>query len=164
MELNLAQIAKLGKEKKAENQRFFSQLKKKTPKNLDYIVQNIHDEAFEQIDCLQCANCCKTVGPLLTNNDIERISKHLRLKPSDFITKYLQIDEDKDYVFQSMPCPFLGADNYCLIYDVRPKACREYPHTDRKKIYQIDKITIKNTEFCPIAYKVVEEMKKEIKF
>lgn len=164
MELNLAQIAKLGKEKKAENQRFFSQLKKKTPKNLDYIVQNIHDEAFEQIDCLQCANCCKTVGPLLTNNDIERISKYLRLKPSDFITKYLQIDEDKDYVFQSMPCPFLGADNYCLIYDVRPKACREYPHTDRKKIYQIDKITIKNTEFCPIAYKVVEEMKKEIKF
>lgn len=164
MELNLAQIAKLGKEKKAENQRFFSQLKKKTPKNLDYIVQNIHDEAFEQIDCLQCANCCKTVGPLLTNNDIERISKHLRLKPSDFITKYLQIDEDKDYVFQSMPCPFLGSDNYCLIYDVRPKACREYPHTDRKKIYQIDKITIKNTEFCPIAYKVVEEMKKEIKF
>lgn len=164
MELNLAQIAKLGKEKKAENQRFFSQLKKKTPKNLDYIVQNIHDEAFEQIDCLQCANCCKTVGPLLTNNDIERISKYLRLKPSDFITKYLQIDEDKDYVFQSMPCPFLGSDNYCLIYDVRPKACREYPHTDRKKIYQIDKITIKNTEFCPIAYKVVEEMKKEIKF
>lgn len=164
MEINLTQIAKLGKEKKAENQRFFSQLKKKTPKNLDYIVQNIHDEAFEQIDCLQCANCCKTVGPLLTNNDIERISKHLRLKPSDFITKYLQIDEDKDYVFQSMPCPFLGADNYCLIYDVRPKACREYPHTDRKKIYQIDKITIKNTEFCPIAYKVVEEMKKEIKF
>lgn len=164
MEINLTQIAKLGKEKKAENQRFFSQLKKKTPKNLDYIVQNIHDEAFEQIDCLQCANCCKTVGPLLTNNDIERISKHLRLKPSDFITKYLQIDEDKDYVFQSMPCPFLGSDNYCLIYDVRPKACREYPHTDRKKIYQIDKITIKNTEFCPIAYKVVEEMKKEIKF
>lgn len=164
MEINLTQIAKLGKEKKAENQRFFSQLKKKTPKNLDYIVQNIHDEAFEQIDCLQCANCCKTVGPLLTNNDIERISKYLRLKPSDFITKYLQIDEDKDYVFQSMPCPFLGSDNYCLIYDVRPKACREYPHTDRKKIYQIDKITIKNTEFCPIAYKVVEEMKKEIKF
>lgn len=164
MELNLTQIAKLGKEKKAENQRFFSQLKKKTPKNLDYIVQNIHDEAFEQIDCLQCANCCKTVGPLLTNNDIERISKHLRLKPSDFITKYLRVDEDKDYVFQSMPCPFLGSDNYCLIYDVRPKACREYPHTDRKKIYQIDKITIKNTEFCPIAYKVVEEMKKEIKF
>lgn len=164
MQINLTQIAKLGKEKKTENQRFFSQLKKKTPKNLDYIVQNIHDEAFEQIDCLQCANCCKTVGPLLTNNDIERISKHLRLKPSDFITKYLQIDEDKDYVFQSMPCPFLGSDNYCLIYDVRPKACREYPHTDRKKIYQIDKITIKNTEFCPIAYKVVEEMKKEIKF
>ena len=112
---------------------------------------------------MQCANCCKTTGPLLTNIDIERISKHLRLKPSEFINRYLRIDEDKDYIFQSMPCPFLASDNYCLIYDVRPKACREYPHTDRKKIYQIGSLTIKNTEICPIAFKVVEKMKSSIK-
>ncbi|GIJ96625.1 Fe-S oxidoreductase [Capnocytophaga stomatis] len=160
MEINT--IQKLAKEKKSENQRFFAQLKKKPPKNLDYTVQEIHDEITEQIDCLSCANCCKTTGPLLTNIDIERISKHLRLKPSDFITKYLKIDEENDYIFQSMPCPFLASDNYCLIYDVRPKACREYPHTDRKKIYQIANLTIKNTEICPIAYKVVEKMKEKL--
>ncbi|ATA88701.1 YkgJ family cysteine cluster protein [Capnocytophaga stomatis] len=160
MEINT--IQKLAKEKKSENQRFFAQLKKKPPKNLDYTVQEIHDEITEQIDCLSCANCCKTTGPLLTNIDIERISKHLRLKPSDFITKYLKIDEENDYIFQSMPCHFLASDNYCLIYDVRPKACREYPHTDRKKIYQIANLTIKNTEICPIAYKVVEKMKEKL--
>lgn len=162
MDINLQQLAKLAKEKTSENQRFFSHLKKKHPKNLDYIVQELHDEAFDEIDCLRCANCCKTTGPLLTNIDIERISKHLRLKPSDFISKHLRIDEDGDYVFKSLPCPFLASDNYCLIYQVRPKACREYPHTNRKKIYQIDKITIKNTEICPIAFNVVEKMKKKL--
>ncbi|MFJ1474623.1 YkgJ family cysteine cluster protein [Capnocytophaga cynodegmi] len=160
MEIN--KLQKLAKEKKDENKRFFTQLKKKPPKNLDYKVQEIHDEVTNEIDCLTCANCCKTTGPLLTNIDIERISKHLRLKPSDFITKYLKIDEENDYIFQSMPCPFLASDNYCLIYDVRPKACREYPHTDRKKIYQIASLTIKNTEICPIAYKVVEKMKEKL--
>lgn len=160
MEIN--KLQKLAKEKKDENKRFFTQLKKKPPKNLDYKVQEIHDEVTNEIDCLTCANCCKTTGPLLTNIDIERISKHLRLKPSDFITKYLKIDEENDYIFQSMPCPFLASDNYCLIYDVRPKACREYPHTDRKKIYQIANLTIKNTEICPIAYKVVEKMKEKL--
>lgn len=160
MEIN--KLQKLAKEKKDENKRFFTQLKKKPPKNLDYKVQEIHDEVTNEIDCLTCANCCKTTGPLLTNIDIERISKHLRLKPSDFITKYLKIDEENDYIFQSMPCPFLASDNYCLIYDVRPKACREYPHTDRKKIYQIANLTIKNTEICPIAYRVVEKMKEKL--
>ncbi|CEN40752.1 YkgJ family cysteine cluster protein [Capnocytophaga cynodegmi] len=160
MEIN--KLQKLAKEKKDENKRFFTQLKKKPPKNLDYKVQEIHDEVTNEIDCLTCANCCKTTGPLLTNIDIERISKYLRLKPSDFITKYLKIDEENDYIFQSMPCPFLAPDNYCLIYDVRPKACREYPHTDRKKIYQIANLTIKNTEICPIAYKVVEKMKEKL--
>lgn len=160
MEIN--KLQKLAKEKKDENKRFFTQLKKKSPKNLDYKVQEIHDEVTNEINCLTCANCCKTTGPLLTNIDIERISKHLRLKPSDFITKYLKIDEENDYIFQSMPCPFLASDNYCLIYDVRPKACREYPHTDRKKIYQIANLTIKNTEICPIAYRVVEKMKEKL--
>ncbi|GIM53422.1 YkgJ family cysteine cluster protein [Capnocytophaga cynodegmi] len=160
MEIN--KLQKLAKEKKDENKRFFTQLKKKPPKNLDYKVQEIHDEVTNEINCLTCANCCKTTGPLLTNIDIERISKHLRLKPSDFITKYLKIDEENDYIFQSMPCPFLASDNYCLIYDVRPKACREYPHTDRKKIYQIANLTIKNTEICPIAYKVIEKMKEKL--
>lgn len=163
MEINLSDLPKLAKEKKDENKRFFAQLKKKTLKNLDYVVQEIHDNVSEETDCLRCANCCKTTGPLLTNADIERISKHLRIKPSDFVERYLCIDEDKDYVFQSMPCPFLASDNYCLIYDVRPKACREYPHTDRKKLYQISDLTIKNTEICPIAFKVVEKMKETIK-
>ena len=85
------------------------------------------------------------------------------MKPQQFIDQYLRIDEDKDYVLQNVPCTFLGHDNYCLIYDVRPKACREYPHTDRKDFHKISNLTIKNTAICPAAFNIVEEMKRRIK-
>ena len=94
--------------------------------------------------------------------DIERISKHLRQKPQQFINQYLRIDEDKDYVLQSVPCNFLDQDNTCFIYDVRPKACREFPHTDRKKFQQISNLTLQNVAICPAAFNIVEDMKKRI--
>lgn len=163
MEEYLKQLPGLAAQKKKENQQFFKKLKKKAPKNLDQKVLTIHEETFEEIDCLTCANCCKTTGPLFTHKDIDRIAKHFKMRPSDFIEQYLRIDEDNDYVLQQTPCHFLGADNYCSIYEVRPKACREYPHTDRRKIQQIASITVKNTAMCPAAYAVVEKMKERIK-
>ncbi|MFL9845974.1 YkgJ family cysteine cluster protein [Flavobacterium sp. ST-119] len=162
MEKDVNQLAKLAKDKHNENKKFFDKLKKKPPKNLDYIMQDLHENEFRRTDCLNCANCCKTTGPLFTTADIERIAKHLRLKPQQFIDQYLRVDEDKDYVLQNVPCTFLDADNYCLIYEVRPKACREYPHTDRKKFQQISNLTLKNVAICPAAYNIVEEMKKKI--
>ena len=85
------------------------------------------------------------------------------MKPQKFIDQFLRMDEENDYVLQSVPCTFLGADNYCSIYEVRPKACREFPHTDRKKFQQISNLTLKNVAICPAAYNIVEEMKKIIK-
>ncbi|MDY3317215.1 YkgJ family cysteine cluster protein [Riemerella anatipestifer] len=149
-------------QKHKEHKKFLDKLKKKPPKNLDYLTQEIHDEVFDEIDCLSCANCCKTTGPLFTTQDIERISKFLKLKPTQFEEKYLRIDEDNDWVLQQLPCPFLFSDNTCMIYEVRPKACREFPHTDRKKIYQINHLTIKNIEICPAAFKWVEKMREKI--
>ena len=159
---NLTEIKQLAKDKHNENKKFLDLLKKKVPKNLDYTMQNLHNQEFKKTNCLDCANCCKTTGPLFTSADIERISKHLRLKPQAFITQYLRIDEDNDYVLQTLPCSFLDQDNTCFIYDVRPKACREFPHTDRKKFQQITAITLKNIPICPAVYNIVEEMKKKI--
>lgn len=149
-------------QKQKENKKFLEQLKKKPPKNLDYLVQETHEEVFEEIDCLTCANCCKTTGPLYTEKDIERIAKHLRMKSAEFEAQFLRVDEDNDKVLQNLPCFFLNEDNTCSIYDVRPKACREYPHTDRKKIYQINRLMLKNTEICPAAQVWVEKMKDRI--
>lgn len=155
-------LPKLAKDKHKENKSFFTKLKKKPPRQLDYLMQELHEAEFKRTDCLECANCCKTTGPLFTDKDIERITKYFKMKVHKFTEQYLMLDEDNDYVLQSVPCTFLDADNYCSIYDVRPKACREFPHTDRKKIQQISNITLKNVAICPAAYNIVEAMKKRI--
>lgn len=160
MNLELYKSQALKRQK--DHKKILENLRKKPPKNLDFAVQQTHNEVFEKIDCLQCANCCKTTGPLFTEKDIDRISRHLRLKPADFEKKFLQVDEDQDKVLQNLPCYFLNADNFCSIYEVRPKACREFPHTDRKKIYQINHLTLKNTLICPAAFEFVERIQKNI--
>ncbi len=162
MNKRIAELPGKAKEKQQENKKFFAKLKKKPPKQLDYLMQELHTATFDRVDCLQCANCCKTTGPLFTDADITRIAKHLRLKPQQFIAQYLHVDEDNDYVLQGLPCTFLGADNYCSIYDVRPKACSEFPHTNRKKFHQISNLTLKNIAICPAAFEIVEEMKRRL--
>ena len=143
----------------AENKKFLLSLKKKNPRKLDDVVHVLHNEAFEHIDCLACANCCKTTSPIFYPTDIERVAQALRMKPGDFIQRYLRIDEDKDFVLQQAPCPFLDNENYCSIYESRPKACREYPHTDRKKVVQIMELTYRNTLVCPAVLHITEKLK-----
>ena len=160
--MDLAQYKEQVKLTRKENTQFFKQLKKVKPKDLDKLIHPIHEEVFACTDCLECANCCTTTGPLFTDKDISRIAKHLRIKPSEFTEKYLRIDEDRDYVLQSVPCTFLGKDNYCSIYEFRPKACREFPHTDRIKQSQLLKLIERNIEVCPAVYDIVEKLKKEL--
>lgn len=148
---------------KTENKKFLDKLKKLSPKDLDALTNELHDDAFEQIDCLLCANCCATTGPLLLNKDIDRLAKALKLKPSIFAEQYLKIDEDKDYVFKQMPCMFLGNDKYCSVYNDRPNACREFPHTQQRNILQKLKITYLNTTICPAVAIVVESLKEKYK-
>lgn len=145
----------------AKSKPLFVQYYKKNKKRLvkmDQIVHQLHEDVTAKINCLECANCCKTLGPAIYDKDIERIAKALRLKPAEVVDRYLRIDEDGDYVFREMPCPFLLPDNYCSIYEFRPKACREYPHTDRKKFHQLYPLTITNSSTCPITYQILHEL------
>lgn len=162
MSVNIIQHKKEALKKQETHKKYLEKLKSKRPKKLDVIMQEIHQNVFKNVDCLKCANCCKITGPLYTERDIERISKNLHMKASEFIEKYLYKDEDNDWVLKQLPCPFLDTENYCLIYEFRPKACKEYPHTDRKKFYQINKLTLQNTLICPATYKVVEELIKKL--
>ena|ERR1700752_400666 len=146
--------------RKKENKPFYDKLKRLKPRNLDEKFHSLHNEVFEEIDCLACANCCKTTSPIFYNRDIERLAKYFRIKPGEFIDKYLRIDEDKDYVLRQAPCPFLGEDNYCSVYEDRPNACREYPHTDRKRMEQILDLTYRNTLVCPAVLEITEKLKK----
>jgi Fe-S-cluster containining protein len=146
--------------KRKENTVFFKQITGKSPGKVDETFHALHKEVFEEVNCLDCGNCCKSLGPRVTDADIRRISSALKMKPADLTSKYLRLDEDNDYVFSSMPCPFLDQDNYCKIYENRPRACRDYPHTDRRRMIQILDITLKNTSTCPAVFEIVERMKK----
>jgi len=147
-------------QKRPENQRFLKSLKKKDSRRVDDAFHKVHDAVFDEFDCLTCANCCKTTSPIFYSNDIERVARFLKMKPGAFIDQYLRVDEDNDFVLKSSPCPFLGNDNYCDIYEHRPKACREYPHTRRKKMVQILDLTLRNTMVCPAVFEMVERLKK----
>ncbi len=148
----------------SEVQAKIKKLKQKAPKNLDAEIHSLHEKYFEKIDCLECADCCKTLGPGVKDVDIARLAKYLKIRPVQLVEQYFKLDSDGDYIFRESPCPFLLPDNYCSVYEVRPIACREYPHTDRKKFEQIYKLTVKNAETCPIVYEVLVELSEKHHF
>ena len=125
-------------------------------------LPELHDDAFEEVDCLECANCCKNYSPRFKNPDIKRIAKTLGLKEGEFVAQYLKLDEDNDYVLQKAPCPFLAGDNTCNIYDDRPSDCRRFPYTDEDVMIKRVPLTLKNSTFCPITYQVLERLKESI--
>ena len=143
----------------AEQQKAYKQYLQRARKN-EVLKQlpDLHEEAFSKIDCLQCANCCKNYSPRFKTPDIKRISKHLGMRESDFIAAYLKVDEEGDYVAKSLPCPFLGADNFCSIYEERPSDCRRFPYTYEDVIIKRPALTLKNSTFCPITFYVLEKL------
>ena len=124
-------------------------------------LPELHEEAFSKVDCLQCANCCKNYSPRFKTPDIKRISKHLKMKEGVFIETYLKLDEDGDYVVKTKPCPFLGADNFCSIYEQRPSDCVRFPYTDEDVFFKRSALTLKNSSFCPIVFYVMEGLLKK---
>lgn len=158
----IVEMERLAKSIGSTTRAFLEKLTKTKPKNLDSIVHELHYDEFDKIDCLECARCCKSLGPMIFESDIERMSSALKMKSSVFRDKYIRMDEDGDNVFKESPCPFLGHDNLCSIYSNRPKACREYPHTDRKRFYQVAIKTYHNSFVCPAAFSIVNKLKKKI--
>jgi Fe-S-cluster containining protein len=157
-------LENFGKESRAEyssNQKIQARLRKVKPKVLDERFEELHTEVFKEIDCLECANCCKTTSPIFLNTDIDRLAKRFRIKSSAFFDTYLHRDEEGDFVLNSSPCTFLGADNTCSVYEDRPKACREYPHTNRKKMHGILELSLKNTLVCPAVFKIFQQIRDD---
>lgn len=138
----------------------FASISKSQKKKLDEKFREEHENEFSKRDCLECANCCKTTSPIFRIKDINRISSFLKMKESEFIHKYLKIDTDNDYVLKSSPCLFLDQNNHCKIYEKRPLACKEYPHTNRKNMHQIIDLTVKNSSICPGVATIISKIIK----
>ena len=143
-----------------ENKKFLKDIKPGKANLLDKLTHHENDKVFAKINCLDCGYCCKYLGPRITDKDIQSISRFLGLKPSEFEKKYLITDEDNDQIFSSLPCPFIENDNFCSIYEHRPKACRDYPHTHQPDILRKKEIHLKNIEICPAVFEIFENLKK----
>ena len=147
------------REAQKANKQFLQKMQTKKGKGAEKLLPDLHEEAFEKIDCLQCAGCCKSISPRFKTPDIKKVSKFLGIKESALIETYLRLDEDGDYVVKRSPCPFLGADNYCGIFDVRPGDCRNYPYTDSHEFFKRPNTTYLNSTICPAVFYVLERLK-----
>lgn len=156
MEVNLSDN---WQKKSAEKQKQYKVFLQRADKNkVLKQLPHLHEEAFEKIDCLTCAACCKNYSPRFKTPDIKRISKYLKMKESVFIDTFLDLDKDGDYVVKSTPCPFLGKDNYCSIYQHRPSDCERFPYTNEDVLLKRPQITLKNVSFCPAVFYVMEKL------
>ena len=142
-------LLKNWEKKAADRKKIYKQFIQKAPKNkVLHQLPDLHGEAQRSIDCLHCAACCKNYSPRFKTPDIKRISKHLRLKEGQFIEQYLKLDEEGDYVVNTKPCPFLGTDNYCSIYDIRPSDCARFPYTDEDVFIKRPALTLRMPPFA----------------
>jgi len=138
---------------------FVHSLKMKDDRAVDRVAHRLHEEAFSIIDCTRCANCCKTISPLFRKSDVRRIAKHLGMKPTDFQATYLQAEEGNRLFLKTLPCSFLGTDNRCTIYEVRPRDCAEYPHTQKKGFTFRTHGVADNSLTCPAVFYIIEQMR-----
>lgn len=155
-----ADLLKNWQKKSGERSKLYKQYLQRANKNV--VLKQLpafHEEAFEKVDCLSCANCCKNYSPRFKTPDVKRIAKYMGMRESVFIDTYLKVDEEGDFVVKSSPCPFLDQnDNTCSIYDERPSDCRRFPYTDEDVIIKRQNLTLKNASFCPITYYVLEKL------
>lgn len=155
---NLPEFFNWEKQSKENEKKYARFLNRANKNNVLKKLPNLHEEAFAKISCLDCAACCKNYSPRFRGPDIRRISKHLKMKETVFTETYLKVDEEEDYVTKSNPCPFLGEDNFCNIYEHRPTDCHRFPYTDEDVLLKRQQLTIKNASFCPAVFYVLEKL------
>jgi len=144
---------------------FLKKLAKTKDRKLLKTVAEVDKDTWKEVQCLDCANCCKKMTPTYNRNDISRISKHFNMTSKQFYDKWLTKDDAGDTINKSTPCQFLGKDHKCTIYSIRPKDCAEFPHFLHKDFrYQAqEKVYASNMVFCPATLIFVEKLEARIK-
>ncbi|MFN9710453.1 MAG: YkgJ family cysteine cluster protein [Bacteroidota bacterium] len=143
---------------------FLTRLETTKPKGLAAMVKEADQQVWKETDCLDCANCCKTMTPTFTNTDIKRIAAHLKMSPDAFKEKWLYKERSTgDWMNKKQPCQFLDlTTNKCSIYAVRPADCAGFPHHTKKQFTEWVHVYKQNVEYCPATYRLVEKLYQQI--
>ena len=157
--INLRSFKLMATKYKRKMRVFLGKIEKNPPRGLDKIAFQVDKEVWEEVDCLTCANCCKSMTPTFTKKDISRISAHFNQTQAEFKEKWLYQDKKGDWMNTRTPCQFLEKKtNMCSIYEIRPADCAGFPHLAKKKMVQYIDVHKQNVEYCPATYKMVEKM------
>jgi Fe-S-cluster containining protein len=161
--MNLRAFLKKAAKNKRSFRRFLTKMEKQPSRYLTAYSVIAEPEVWKEVDCLHCANCCKSMTPTFNHTDIKRISAHLGQTPDEFKTKYLLKEKGTgDWINIKQPCQFLNLkNNKCSIYEVRPADCAGFPHL-QKKMLDFGHVHKQNIEFCPATYRMVEKMKEAV--
>lgn len=158
--VNLRSFKQRARHNKRSFRRFLTKLENNEPKGLQVLINRVEKEVWKEVDCLSCANCCKTMTPTFNAKDIKRISAYLGETVEEFKTKRIRRERggDRDWINKTEPCQFLDMKtNMCSIYEVRPADCAGFPHLF-KKFSDFAHVHKENVDSCPATYKLVEKM------
>ena len=160
--MDLQKFRRTAARKKDSLSAFLDKLDDLVPEDMPKLVAKADAEMWKEVNCMECANCCKTMTPTFTKADVKRIAAHLEMKPKEFMDKWLVKEEDTgDWINTTQPCQFLK-DNMCTIYEVRPADCAEFPHHN-KKPFDLYNDTFKNNVIhCPATLILVDKLKKVV--
>src|ERR1035441_5647974 len=130
---DLVQIRLLGEKKRDENLKFRRFMK--AHDHSDRILRRIAQGIEEEIDCTKCANCCRVSTVTVTERDIERLARYLRVSAARFVSEYTIEGDEKDEGrilrhTKEAGCVFLDG-NACTVYDARPDICQRFPNVVR---------------------------------
>jgi Fe-S-cluster containining protein len=163
---DLVQIRRLGEQKRAENEKLRKHMKRHV--FVERALRKIAVEIEEQIDCTECANCCRVATTKLNERDVLKLARFLRIKPGQFLNDYCQESETEGLVLKRSKetgCVFLDG-KLCSVYEARPGTCENFPHTVHgagsllSRMWEMpDRAT-----YCPIVYNTLEAFKPEVKF
>lgn len=164
MQTDLKFIRKESQDKFDENQYFFNFLKKFAGEIISPHIKDISAKVSSQINCMHCANCCKSLNPSLIEKNFQDFTKVLNEEEMSDLQDHLYYDKaNQRWIVKTSPCPLLK-DNLCKVYEYRPHSCSEYPHIDPAE-FKFKKLSvINNYGICPIVYNTVEQLKQRLGF
>ena len=160
----LVQIRSLSEGAEQENLRFRRFLKARHFP--DRLFHRIAQEVEQQIDCRTCANCCRETRVTVSPTDIEKVARFLCISPEEVAKQYtIRNSADGDTILLQVKdeCVFLDG-NLCMIYEARPRACREFPYvaSDHRSLGGRMASVCRHATICPIIYNTLEACKHAI--
>ena len=161
MVTDLAEVFRLGTAKAGENLDFRRYLSAHHYPEKPF--QILASEVQREVDCTACANCCRHAAVSVTKGEIEIIAAYLGATPEETARLYTVPDPDAPALrtlLNSEGCVFLDG-NLCMIYEARPKACRNFPHVaaGTHSLGGRPSSHARWAALCPIIYNALEAYK-----